>query len=96
MTIEVGSERDARKETGAVISARAAGPARKPRAASPQHGAVRLGIGLATPVPPLQSRRLHKKVIIGVIGLGALAGLARETRPAPSRLAAWDKVRRLS
>ena len=97
MTIEVGSGRNPGKEPGAVISARAAGPARQPRAASRQHGVVWLRIGLATLVHVLRSRRFHEQVIIGVIGLAALASLGRETQARVlARLAAWDPARRLS
>ena len=35
-------------------------------------------------------------LIIGVIGLAGLASLGREIRPAPARVAAWGKARRLS
>jgi hypothetical protein len=97
MTIEVGSGRDARKEPGAVIPARAGGPAWQSRTVSRQHGAIWLGIGLATLARCVRSRRFHGQVITGIIGLAALAGIARETQAsALTRLAAWDKARRLS
>ncbi len=53
--------------------------------------------GLATLARLLRSRHSHRQVIIGVIGLSALAGFAREDQArARARLAAWDKARRLS
>jgi hypothetical protein len=97
MTIEAGSGRNPGKGPGAVISARAAGPARRPRAASRQHGVVWFRIGLAALVHVLRSRRFHERVIIGVIGLAAAASLGWETQArALARLAAWDKARRWS
>jgi|CZKT01.1.fsa_nt_gi hypothetical protein len=52
--------------------------------------------GLATLACLLRSPRFHGQVIIGVIGLSALAGLAREQARACALLAAGDKARRLS
>ena len=93
MTIEAGSRRNARDGLGAVLSARAAGPARRPRAASRQDGVVWLGVGLATLAHVLRSRRFHVQLITGVIGLGALLRIARENQAAAlTRLAAWDKA----
>ena len=94
MTIEAGSGRNARDEPGTAISARADGPASQLRAVSGQHGAVWLGVGLATLAHILRSRRFHVQVIIG---LGALASIARENQAvALARLAAWDKAMRPS
>jgi hypothetical protein len=89
MTIEARSARDG---PGAVLSARAGGPA--PRAAKRQAGVVWLGVGLATLAHVLRSRRFRVQVIVGVIGLGALVRIARENQAATlARLAAWDKAR---
>ncbi len=97
MTIEAGSRRNARDEPGAVIPARADGPASQSRAVSRQRSVVWLGVGLATLAHILRSRRFHVQVIIGVIGLGALASIARENQAAAlARLAAWDKAMRPS
>jgi hypothetical protein len=53
--------------------------------------------GLATLARLWRSRHVHEQVIIGVIGLSALAGLARENQArARARVAAWDKATRLS
>ena len=95
MTIEGGSRRNARAEPGAVVPARAGGPAPQSGAVSRQQGAVWLGVGLATLAHVLRSRRFHVQVIIGVIGLAALVRIARENQAATlARLAAWDKAAR--
>jgi hypothetical protein len=53
--------------------------------------------GSATLARLLRSRHFPGQAIIGVIGLSALAGLARGNQAgARARLAAWDKARRLS
>ena len=53
--------------------------------------------GLATPARLLRSRGVHGQVIIGVIGLSALAGLCPGNQArARARMTAWDKARRLS
>jgi hypothetical protein len=53
--------------------------------------------GQATSARLLRSHLFHGQVIIGVIGLSALAGLARENQArARARLAAWDRARKLS
>jgi hypothetical protein len=50
----------------------------------------RIGLGLVL------SRPFHEVVIAGVIGLAALAGLARENEARTrARLAAWDKRQNL-
>src|SRR5579863_7277040 len=90
MTSEARSARDG---PGAVLSARAGGPAPRPRA-NRQAGVVWLGVGLATLAHVLRSRRFRVQVIVGVIGLGALVRIARENQAATlARLAAWDKAR---
>jgi hypothetical protein len=53
--------------------------------------------GQATSARLLRSRHVRGQVIIGVIGLSALAALTRENQArACARQAAWDKARRLS
>jgi len=53
--------------------------------------------GLATLARLLRSRHVHGQVIIGAIGLSALAGLCPGNQARPrARLAAWDKASRLS
>jgi hypothetical protein len=53
--------------------------------------------GQARPARLLRSRHVHGQVIIGVIGLSALAGLCPGNQArARARLAAWDKEWRLS
>jgi len=50
----------------------------------------RVGLGLLLSFP------LHKLVITAVIGLAALAGLARENQARTvARVAAWDKAQNL-
>jgi hypothetical protein len=50
----------------------------------------RIGLGL------LLSHPFHKLVITAVLGLAALAGLARENHPRNlARMAAWDKAQNL-
>jgi hypothetical protein len=51
---------------------------------------LRIGLGL------LRSRQLHEQVIFGIIGLAALAGIARENQArAVTRLAAWNQQQTL-
>jgi hypothetical protein len=53
--------------------------------------------GLATSARLLRSRHVRGQVVIGVVGLSALAGVARgNLARARARLAASDKTRRLS
>jgi predicted transporter len=53
-----------------------------------------LRIGLGCGASLLRSRRFHEQVIIGAIGLAALAALSRENQARTfTRLAAWDKQR---
>ena len=53
-------------------------------------------IGLGAVAIILRSRRLHELVIVGVIGLAALARLSRENQARTlARVAAWDKRRNL-
>jgi hypothetical protein len=57
------------------------------------HGKAALGlIGLGVVGHVLRSRRLHERVIVGAIVLGALRGLGQESRASTfERLAAWNK-----
>ena len=88
MTSHVGSGRDARTTPGAIAAAGTRGSAPRSRVASRNHRRVMLRIGLGL----LLSRPFHELVIGGVIGLAALAGLARENQARTrARLAAWDK-----
>jgi hypothetical protein len=51
---------------------------------------LRIGLGL------LRSRQLHAQLITGIIGLAALAGIARENQArAVTRLAAWNQQQTL-
>jgi hypothetical protein len=88
----IGSGREARTAPGTTTSAYPRGSARRARAASRSRRRVMLRIGFGL----LLSRQFHELVIAGVIGLAALAGLARENQArARTRLAAWDKRQNL-
>ena len=92
MTSHVGSGRDARTTPGAIAAAGTHGSAPRSRVASRKYRRVmfRIGLGLVL------SRPFHEVVIAGVIGLAALAGLARENQARTrARLAAWDKRQNL-
>jgi hypothetical protein len=92
MTIDVEFARDAHTAPEAVISGDHRGAARQPRAASRQRGVLVLGLGAGAVAGYLGSRRFHVQVLVGIIGLAALAGLARESQTRSlARLAAWDK-----
>ena len=94
MAIDNGMGRDAHTAPEAVISGGHRGAARQPGAASRQRGVLVLGLGAAAVAGYLGSRRLHVQVLVGIIGLAALAGLARESQTRSlARLAAWDKRR---
>ena len=74
------------------LSARAAAT-EKPgrRAARREHRVIMFGIELDAVAHLLRDRRLQERVITGVIGLVALAGLARETQERSlARLATWS------
>jgi hypothetical protein len=91
MTSESGSGPDAYGARGAVVpgtrrAARRSRAARRNR----RMALLRIGLGL------LLSSRFLVHVIAGVIGLAALAGLARENEARTVvRLAAWDKQQKL-
>jgi len=88
MTSHGGSGRDARTTPGAITAAGTRGSAPRSRVASRNYRRVMFRIGLGL----LLSRPFHELVIAGVIGLAALAGLARENQARTrARLAAWDK-----
>lgn len=55
-----------------------------------------LTVGLGVVAHVLRSPRFHELVIVGVIGLAAVAGLSRENQVRTlARVAAWDKKRNL-
>lgn len=69
-------------------------PAGRSRAARRRHRVAWYRVGLACAVALLRSRRFHERMIAGVIGVAALAGLARQSQArAVERLAAWDQQR---
>jgi hypothetical protein len=70
-------------------------PAPQSPAVSRQQGAVWLGVGLATVAHVLRSRPFHVRVLIVVIGLGALVRITRANQAAArARLATWGKAAR--
>ena len=96
MAMEIGSGRDAHRTPGAVNSARTGGPAGQSRAASGERRVIMLAIGLGVVANVLRSPRFRELVIVGVIGLAAVAGLSRENQARTlARVAAWDKKRNL-
>ena len=91
MTSEIGSRRDAHEARGATIAGTRAA-ARRSRAVRRNRRIAMLRIGLGL----LRSRQLHAQVITGIIGLAALAGIAREDQArAVTRLAAWNQQQTL-
>ena len=91
MTIKAGSGPDAHSEPRAVSSGRGDREARQARAARREHRVIMFGIELDAVAHLLRDRRLQERVITGVIGLVALAGLARETQERSlARLATWS------
>jgi hypothetical protein len=96
MAMETGSGRDAFRTPGAVVSARTGGPAGQSRTANGQRQVVMLMIGLGAAANLVRSRGFHEMVIVGVIGLAALARMSRENQARNlARVAAWDKRRNL-
>lgn len=96
MAMENGSGRDAHRTPGVVVSARTDGPAGQSRAADGQRRVVMLMIGLGAVANLVRSRRFHEMVIVGVIGLAALARMSRENQARTlARVAAWDERRNL-
>jgi hypothetical protein len=96
MTIGVRPRGAARQEPETVVSSGAAGPASQFGAVSHQRDVVWLGIGLAALTRLLRDPRFHGRVIVSVVGLAALASLARENQArVKARLVAWDRARRL-
>jgi hypothetical protein len=96
MAMEIGSGRHAHRTPGAVVSARTGGPAGQSRAANGQRQVVMLMIGLGAATNLVRSRRFHEMVIVGVIGLAALARMSKENQARNlARVAAWDKRRNL-
>jgi len=92
MTSDISSGRGADGTPGVLTPAGANGQAGTSRMVGRRPGMVVLLIGLGL----LRSRRFPGRVIIGVIGLVALARLARENQVrAWARLVAWDKRQNL-
>jgi hypothetical protein len=90
MTIEADSLRDAHSQPGAVTLRRGKREARQTRATRGEHRMITFGIELDAVAHLLRDRRFQASVVTGVIGLVALAGLARENREHNrARLAAW-------
>lgn len=72
--------------------ARTGGPAGQSRAASGQRQVIMLTIGLGVVANVLRSPRFRELVIVGVIGLAAVARPSRENQARTlARVAAWDK-----
>jgi hypothetical protein len=95
MTANVERRRNDPSEPEAISSERGDGRAREARA-SREHRLIVLGIELEALLNLLRSPRFQQNVIMGLIGLAALAHLSRETRARSfSRLAAWDKKQNL-
>jgi hypothetical protein len=96
MKTEAGSGPNAQGAPEAAISGGTNGSARRLRTVSRQHRAIMFRLEMGAVARLLQSRRFHENVIIGVIGLAALAQLFRENQArALARLVAWDKRRNL-
>jgi hypothetical protein len=76
-------------------SANISRPARHSRAASRSRRRVRRKLRRAAAIKVLRSRRFYERVIVGILGLAALAGIAWESQArAIARLSAWDRQRR--
>jgi hypothetical protein len=56
-------------------------------------GQLETAVAMAAGASLQRSRRFHEQVIIGAIGVAALAGLSREPGSAFARPAAWDNQR---
>lgn len=92
MTSDISSGRGAGGTPGVLTPAGASGQARTSRVVRQRPAMVVLLTGLGL----LRSRRFPGQVIIGVIGLAALARIARENQVrAWARLVAWDKRQNL-
>jgi hypothetical protein len=65
------------------------------RASGREHRLVWLGIGLAALLHVVRTRRFAVLLITGVVGVAALAVVARENQARNlARVAAWDRRRR--
>jgi hypothetical protein len=92
MTANVGPHRNAASEPEAVALGQGSRPERQARAASRKRRMIVLGVELDALLCLLRNRRFQQTVITGIIGLAALARLAKESHThGIARLAAWDK-----
>src|SRR5580700_8208124 len=76
---EAGPSGDAQKTPRALISGGVHMSEGQARAASRSRDMILLGIGISAVARLLGSRRFQVRVITGVIGVAALAGMARES-----------------
>jgi hypothetical protein len=87
---------DAAKAPGIPALQGTHGPARQPGAANRQRRMIVGGIELGMVARFLGSRRFRAFVIVGAIGVAALASLARENLEGnTARLVAWDQRQNL-
>ena len=97
MTTEIGSGQDSRPASGAVARRDASGPAwlaRLDQMEGRQRRMIIVGVELAALTRYLASRRFIGTVIVGVIGVRALATLGKESQTRTvARVVAWDKAR---
>ena len=91
MTIATGAGRGAYRARGTVTGPVPGVVARQSRAARRRQRAVWLRIGLGI----LRSRPFHERVVLVIIGVAAIARIARDSQAgALARLAAWDRRQR--
>jgi hypothetical protein len=97
MTTEIGSGQDSRPASGAVARRDASDPAwlaRLSQLEGRQRRVIVVGVELAALTRYLASRRFMATVIVGVIGVRALATLGKESQTRTvARVVAWDRAR---
>jgi hypothetical protein len=97
MTTGIGPGQDSRPASGTVAPADASGPAwlgRLERLEGRQRRMIVVGVELAALTRYLASRRFLATVIVGVIGVRALATLGKESQTRTvARVVAWDRAR---
>jgi hypothetical protein len=97
MTTEIGPGQDSRPAPGAVVPGNAGGPAwmaRLQRLEGRERRLVVRGVELTALTRYLVSRRFVGAVIVGVVGVRALATLGKESQTRTvARVVAWDKAR---
>ena len=97
MTTEIGSGQDSRAASGAVAPRDASEPAwlaRLDQLEGRQRRMIVVGVELAALTRYLASRRFVATVIVGVIGVRALATLGKESQTRTvARVVAWDRAR---